>query len=185
MSRKGRSPVTIPDGVSATVLADNSVKVKGAKGELKVPVHSGFDIRIDGNTLSVHRPSDQKRHRSLHGLYRALIQNMVTGVSKGYKRELEIIGVGTRAEMKKGVLELSLGFSHPVYFVAPPEVTVSADPGRRGIAPRITIEGIDKQLVGQVAAKIRAIRPPEPYKGKGVRYVGEDVRRKAGKTAAR
>jgi len=177
--------VTITEGVSVALLPDNTVKVTGPKGELSTAVDASFTIRIEDNRVHVERPSDQKRHRSRHGLYRALIQNMVTGVSQGYKKELEIIGVGSRAQMKSGVLELALGFSHPVFFVAPPEVTISADPGRRGRAPRVTIEGIDKQMVGQVAAKIRAIRPPEPYKGKGVRYLGEDVRRKAGKTAAR
>jgi len=119
------------------------------------------------------------------GMSRTKVQNMVTGVSVGYKKELEIIGVGYRAEVKNGVLELALGFSHPIYFLPPEGVTLSADPGGRGRNPKITVEGIDKQLVGQVAAKIRALRPPEPYKGKGVRYVGEYVRRKAGKTAAR
>lgn len=185
MSRIGRLPVAIGEGVQVTVSPSNEVNVKGPKGSLSVRVDPGIAVRIDKDEVHVERPSDQKRHRAQHGLYRALIQNMVTGVTRGYKKELEIIGVGSRAEVKKGVLELALGFSHPVFFVAPPEVTVTADPGRRGQAPKVTIEGIDKQMVGQVAAKIRSIRPPEPYKGKGVRYLGEDVRRKAGKTAAR
>ncbi len=185
MSRIGRLPIAIGEGVQVTVSPSNEVHVKGPKGGLSVRVDPGIAVRVDKDRVLVERPSDQKRHRAQHGLYRALIQNMVTGVTKGYKKELEIIGVGSRAEVKKGVLELALGFSHLVFFVAPPEITVTADPGRRGQAPKVTIEGIDKQMVGQVAAKIRSVRPPEPYKGKGVRYVGEDVRRKAGKTAAR
>ena len=185
MSRIGRLPITIEKGVKVTITSGNEVRVEGPKGVLSVAVNPEITVSLEGDVVQVSRPSDLKRHRAQHGLYRALIQNMVTGVTQGYKKELEIIGVGSRAEVKGGVLELGLGFSHPVFFVPPPEVTVSAVPGRRGQAPKVSIEGIDKQLVGQVAAKIRSIRPPEPYKGKGVRYLGEDVRRKAGKTAAR
>ena len=185
MSRIGRLPIAFGKEVQVTLSAGNQVQVRGPKGVLSIDVNPDITVRIGEGIVVVERPSDLKRHRAQHGLYRALIQNMVTGVTRGYRKELEIIGVGSRAEMKRGVLELALGFSHPVFFVAPPEVTVTADPGRRGQAPKVTVEGIDKQMVGQVAAKIRSIRPPEPYKGKGVRYVGEDVRRKAGKTAAR
>ncbi len=184
MSRIGLLPIAIDKGVQISVTSGNEVRVKGPKGELCTQVNLDITVRVEADTVTVHRPSNLKRHRSQHGLYRALIQNMVIGVTRGYKKELEVIGVGARAAMKQGVLELAVGFSHPVYFVAPSEVNVTADPGRRGQAPRVTIEGIDKQLVGQVAAKIRGLRPPEPYKGKGIRYVGEDVRRKAGKTAA-
>ena len=185
MSRIGRLPVDIAQGVEVTLGSGNRVSVRGPKGALDVTVSPDITVTVEEGRVLLARHSDQKRHRASHGLYRALIQNMVTGVTEGYKKELEVVGVGARAEMKSGVLELALGFSHPVYFVAPPEVSVTADPGRRGQAPTVTIEGIDKQLVGQVAAKIRALRPPEPYKGKGIRYRGEDVRRKAGKTAAR
>ncbi len=185
MSRIGRLPIAIREGVQIALSPGNEVHVRGPRGALSVRVDPDITVRIGSGQVAVTRPSDQKRHRARHGLYRALIQNMVTGVTEGYKKELEIIGVGTRAEVKRGVLEVAVGFSHPVFFVAPPEVTVTADPGRRGQAPRITVEGVDKQLVGQVAAKIRSIRPPEPYKGKGIRYVGEEVRRKAGKTAAK
>ena len=132
----------------------------------------------------VERPTEQQRHRAMHGLYRSLIDNAVIGVSEGYKKQLELIGVGYRAEVSNGVLELALGFSHPIFFLPPDGITITAETVR-GRNPQITIEGIDKQMVGQVAAKIRGLRPPEPYKGKGVRYVGEYVRRKAGKTAAR
>ena len=185
MSRIGRLPIAITQGVAVSVSGDNEVQVTGPKGTLSMAVGPDITVRCADGHVFVDRPSDQKRHRAQHGLYRSLIQNMVTGVTRGYKKELEIIGVGARAELKNGVLELALGFSHPVFFVAPPEIKVTADPGRRGTAPRVTIEGIDKQMVGQVAAKIRSLRPPEPYKGKGIRYVGEDVRRKAGKTAAK
>ena len=185
MSRIGRLPIALSKGVAVDVTAGNEVVVTGPKGTLSLSVSPDITVNVEGDQVLVGRPSDQKRHRAQHGLYRALIQNMVTGVLEGYRKTLEVVGIGTRAEMKNGVLELALGFSHPVYFVAPPEVTVRADPGRRGMTPKVTVEGIDKQIVGQVAAKIRAIRPPEPYKGKGVRYLGEDVRRKAGKTAAK
>ena len=178
-------PVAVPKDVTVTVDSANTVTVVGPRGELCQEVNPDIRIEREGDTLYVKRPSDQKRHRAQHGLYRALIANMITGVSEGFSKELEIIGVGTRAEIKDGVLELALGFSHAIYFVPPPEVTVTAESGGRGMNPKIRVEGSSKQMVGQVAAKIRALRPPEPYKGKGVRYVGEYVRRKAGKTAAR
>lgn len=185
MSRIGKLPIAINSGVKIDVASNNLVKVSGPKGELSLHVDPDIAVEVEADQILVKRPTDQKRHRSMHGLYRSLIQNMVTGVSDGYKKELEVIGVGYRAEVKNGVLELALGFSHPIYFLPPEGITITADPGRRGQNPKITVEGIDKQMVGQVAAKIRSLRPPEPYKGKGVRYVGEYVRRKAGKTAAR
>ncbi len=185
MSRIGKLPIAIASNVKVDLASNNLVTVSGPKGELLLQVDPDIIIEVESDQILVKRPTDQKRHRSMHGLYRSLIQNMVTGVSEGYKKELEVIGVGYRAEMKNGVLELALGFSHPIYFLPPEGITITADPGRRGKNPTIMIEGIDKQMVGQVAAKIRSLRPPEPYKGKGVRYVGEYVRRKAGKTAAR
>ena len=185
MSRIGKQPIVVPGGVTVSLQSGNSVEVKGPKGTLAMAIDPSITVAQDGNQVSVQRPTDQKRHRALHGLYRALLQNMVTGVSEGVTKEMEIVGVGTRAEMKGGVLELALGFSHAIYFVPPEGVTVTADPGGRGRLPKVTVTGIDKQLVGQVAAKIRSLRPPEPYKGKGIRYVGEHIRRKAGKTASK
>ena len=185
MSRIGKQPITVTKGVTVNVGDSNAVEVVGPKGTLQLQVDPSLGLSLSGDQLSVQRPTDQKRHRALHGLYRALLQNMVTGVSEGYTKEMEIVGVGTRAEMQNGILELSLGFSHAIYFVPPDGVTVTADPGGRGRLPRVTVTGIDKQLVGQVAAKIRSMRPPEPYKGKGIRFVGEYVRRKAGKTASK
>ena len=188
MSRIGKLPVPVPSGVSVSVTDKNRVTVKGPKGELALAVDPDISIQEENGEFVVSRPTDQKRHRALHGLTRSLIANMVTGVSDGYKKELEVIGVGYRAEMSKvgslDVLELALGFSHPIYFVPPDGITLGAT-SVRGQNPRVTIEGIDKQLVGQTAAKIRGLRPPEPYKGKGIRYSDEFVRRKAGKTAAR
>ena len=188
MSRIGNLPVAIADDVSIDVSDKNFVSVKGPKGQLGLQIDPDITVERQDGELVVSRPTDQKRHRSLHGLTRSLIANMVQGVTEGYTKELEVIGVGYRAEAKKmsglDVLELALGFSHPIYFVPPDGVTIEAETVR-GQNPRIKISGIDKQLVGQVAAKIRALRPPEPYKGKGVRYKDEFVRRKAGKTAAR
>jgi large subunit ribosomal protein L6 len=188
MSRIGKLPVSVPAGVTVSVSDKNHVSVKGPKGELAVRVDPDITVEEQDGEFVVSRPTDQKRHRALHGLTRSLIANMVTGVSEGYKKELEVIGVGYRAEMSKvgslDVLELALGYSHPIYFVPPDGITLGAQ-SARGQNPRVTIEGIDKQLVGQTAAKIRGLRPPEPYKGKGIRYSDEQVRRKAGKTAAR
>jgi large subunit ribosomal protein L6 len=188
MSRIGKLPIEVPSGVSVSVSPKNRVTVKGPKGELDLAVDPDIQVGEEDGTYVVSRPTDQKRHRALHGLTRSLISNMVTGVSEGYKKELEVIGVGYRAEMSKvgslDVLELALGFSHPIYFVPPDGITLGAT-SVRGQNARVTIEGIDKQLVGQTAAKIRGLRPPEPYKGKGIRYSDEFVRRKAGKTAAR
>ena len=185
MSRIGKQLITVPNGVTVRLESGNAVEVAGPKGQLQMTLAPGITVSQAGDQLSVQRPTDQKRHRALHGLYRALLQNMVIGVSQGITKEMEIVGVGARAEMNSGVLELALGFSHAIYFVPPEGVTVTADPGGRGRLPRVTVTGIDKQLVGQVAAKIRSLRPPEPYKGKGIRYVGEYIRRKAGKTASK
>jgi large subunit ribosomal protein L6 len=184
MSRIGKQPIPVAKGVTVSVAGNNVVTAKGPKGELQVPIDPDLTIRIEGDEVIVERPTEQQRHRAMHGLYRSLIDNAVVGVSEGYKKQLELIGVGYRAEVTNGVLELALGFSHPIFFLPPDGITITAETVR-GRNPMITIEGIDKQMVGQVAAKIRGLRPPEPYKGKGVRYVGEYVRRKAGKTAAR
>jgi len=183
MARIGSRPIEFGDKVDVTISSDNVVTVKGPKGELSTDIDPDIKVNVDDGEIVVSRPSDQKQHRALHGLSRALIDNMVTGVVDGYKKELTIIGVGYRASVSSGVLELALGFSHPIYFLPPDGVDISVDDSGKNTV--ITVEGIDKQLVGQVAAKIRSLRPPEPYKGKGVRYVGEYVRRKAGKTAAR
>lgn len=184
MSRIGKLPISIPAGVTVSVNDKNHVHVKGPKGELALAADPDIALEHSEDGLTVSRPTDQKRHRSLHGLTRSLVANMVHGVSEGYKKELEVIGVGYRADVQNGILELALGFSHPIYFLPPDGISISAV-SVRGQNPRVTIDGIDKQLVGQVAAKIRGLRPPEPYKGKGIRYSDEQVRRKAGKTAAR
>lgn len=183
MSRVGNLPITISDGVTVDVASNNLVTVKGPKGELSLQVDPDISVKKEEGDLLVKRPTEQKRHKSLHGLYRSLLDGMIIGVTEGFKRELEVIGVGYRAIVQNGVLELALGYSHPIFFVPPEGVDVSVDT-KRGKNTIIIIDGIDKQKVGQVAAKIRSLRPPEPYKGKGVRYVDEYVRRKAGKTAA-
>ncbi|HET6528753.1 MAG TPA: 50S ribosomal protein L6, partial [Balneolaceae bacterium] len=164
--------------------ADNVVTIKGKKGSDTLQIHPGITVEKKDDELLVNRNSDQKDDRSLHGLYRSLIDNMVVGVTEGYKKELEIIGVGFRASLSNGVLELTLGFSHPIYFVAPDGIDLEVDTKSRK-NPMVIVSGINKELVGQVAAKIRSLRPPEPYKGKGIRYVDEWVRRKAGKSAAK
>ncbi|MEM1056659.1 MAG: 50S ribosomal protein L6 [Bacteroidota bacterium] len=188
MSRIGKLPVSIPEKVTVDVAKNNTVTVKGPKGELSYQADADMIVKVENGEVVVERPTDQKRHRAFHGLTRSLIDNMVTGVTNGYTKTLEVIGVGFRADAKKmagmDVLELALGFSHPIFFVPPEGIAIEAETVR-GKNPLIKISGIDKQLVGQVAAKIRALRPPEPYKGKGVRYTDEYVRRKAGKTAAR
>ncbi len=184
MSRIGKLPIETGGNVTVTVAPNNVVTVKGPRGQQALAVDPDITVSIDNGTVAVTRPTDQKRHRAMHGMYRSLIANMVTGVSTGYRRELEVIGVGYRAAVTNGILELALGFSHPIYFLPPTGITVDVDT-KRGKNPIIIIEGGDKQMVGQVAAKIRGLRPPEPYKGKGVRYLDEFVRRKAGKTAAR
>ena len=184
MSRIGKQPIEFTGNVTIDVSASNFVTVKGPKGELSAQLDPDMQVSIEDGVVVVERPTEQKRHKAMHGLYRSLLSNMVVGVTDGYKRELEVIGVGYRAAITNNVLELALGFSHPIYFMPPEGVSVSVDT-KRGKNPIVIVEGSDKQMVGQVAAKIRELRPPEPYKGKGIRYVDEFVRRKAGKTAAR
>ncbi len=183
MSRIGKSPVTIPSGVEVKV-DGNVVTVKGPKGELTQEIDSCISMSIEDGTVSFTRESDAPDHRAKHGLYRALLFNMCQGVSEGFKKELEIVGVGYRANAQGQKLELSLGYSHPFVIELPSEIKVSTV-SEKGKAPIVTLESHDKQLVGQVAAKIRSLRKPEPYKGKGVKYLGEELRRKAGKTAAK
>ena len=184
MSRIGKAPIEISNGVSIDVSKGNMVTVKGPKGELQQQVDPDLSLKIEDGVLSLERPTEQKRHRAMHGLYRSLISNMVTGVSEGYVKELELVGVGYRASNTGQLLELILGYSHPVMFALPAEVQVSTQT-EKGKNPVIRLESIDKQLIGQIAAKIRAFRKPEPYKGKGIRFVGEEIRRKAGKTVAK
>ncbi len=183
MSRIGKLPVTLPKGVTVTVSDTNVVSVKGPLGELTQAVDKDLKVEMVGNEIVLSRPSESKNHKSLHGLYRALIHNMVVGVSEGFKKELELVGVGYRAEAKGQNLEMSLGFSHEVIIQLPDEVKVETKTERRA-NPIITLTCIDKQLIGHVAAKIRSLRPPEPYKGKGIKFVGEQLRRKAGKSAS-
>jgi large subunit ribosomal protein L6 len=183
MSRIGKSPVNIPSGVNVK-LEGNLVTVKGSKGELSQEIASCVTVSIEENLVTLSRESDSPEHRAKHGLYRSLLNNMIIGVSEGYKKELEIIGVGYRATATGQMLELALGYSHPIVFEIPKEIMVSADT-QKGKAPVVTLQSIDKQLLGQVAAKIRSLRKPEPYKGKGVRYLGEEIRRKAGKAAGK
>lgn len=183
MSRIGKSPVNIPSGVNVK-LDGNIITVKGSKGELTQEIESCVSIAIEDNQVTLSRESESPAHRAKHGLYRALLNNMVVGVSEGYKKELEIIGVGYRATATGQMLELALGYSHPIVFELPKEIKVSADT-QKGKAPVVTLESYDKQLVGQVAAKIRSLRKPEPYKGKGIKFVGEIIRRKAGKAAGK
>ena len=183
MSRIGKAPISVPAGVTVSVSNGNMVTVKGPKGELKQQIDPDLTLSIEDGVLEVKRPTDQKRHRAMHGLYRSLIFNMVTGVSTGWTKALELVGVGYRADNKGQLLTMTLGYSHPIMFYIPDDVKVEAVM-EKGKNPIIKLESHDKQLVGQVAAKIRAFRKPEPYKGKGVKYVGEELRRKAGKTAA-
>lgn len=183
MSRIGNKPVSIPSGVTFN-FANNKVSVKGPKGELHQPIDPDFKITQEDGTVTIARPTEQKRHKSMHGLYRALIANMVEGVSKGYKHQLELVGVGYKATAQSNVLELSLGYSHNVFLAVPSEIKVQAMQ-EKGQNPTIILEGIDKQLIGQVAAKIKSLRKVEPYKGKGIRFTGEYVRKKAGKAAAK
>ncbi len=191
MSRIGKSPVAIPAGVTVEVTADNTVSVKGPLGTLSQAVDSDIKVEVGTHTdvngnefpaVMVTRPTNQPRHRSLHGLYRALINNMVVGVSKGYEIKQELVGVGYKAEVKGQVLEMSLGYSHDTHLLLPAEVKAEALTEKKG-NPIVTLKSIDKQLIGQVAAKIRSLRKPEPYKGKGIKFVGEQLRRKAGKSA--
>lgn len=184
MSRIGKAPITVPNGVTVTVGNDNVVTVKGPKGELKENIDRDITVEVKDGHVNIARPTDQIRHRALHGLSRALIANMVKGVTEGYKKQLELIGVGFKAANAGNVLDLALGFSHNIIFEVPKELKV-ATAQEKGQNPTITLEGNDRQLIGQVAAKIRSLRKPEPYKGKGVRYVGEIVRKKAGKAAGK
>jgi large subunit ribosomal protein L6 len=183
MSRIGKKPITLPDKVAVTV-DKSAVTVKGPKGSLTQAIDPDIKVSVDGNVVSLERPTEQKRHKALHGLYRSLINNMVIGVSTGYKMDLELVGVGYKVTASNNVLELNLGYSHNIFLGVPPEITVAAVT-EKGKNPTITLQGIDKQLIGQIAAKIRSFRKVEPYKGKGIRFTGEVVRRKAGKTAAK
>ena len=182
MSRIGKLPIKLPQGVTLTLKPDNSVTVKGPNGELTQAIDPDIRVEINNGVVVITRPTEQKRHKSLHGLYRSLINNMVLGVSDGYKIQMEVVGVGYKAEAKGQVLQLSLGYSHDIHFEVPNEVKVETRTERRS-NPVITLTSSDKQLIGQVAAKIRSFRAPEPYKGKGIKFVGEVLRKKAGKSA--
>jgi large subunit ribosomal protein L6 len=184
MSRIGKQPVVIPNGVTVNVTKDGVITVKGPKGELKETIDRDITVEVNGNEVNITRPTDQIRHRAMHGLYRSLISNMVKGVTEGYKKDLELVGVGYKAANQGNVLDLALGYSHNIIFEVPKELKV-ATVTEKGKNPLISLEGIDKQLLGAVAAKIRSLRKPEPYKGKGVKYTDEVVRRKAGKAAGK
>ena len=183
MSRIGKAPIALPKGVEVKV-ANGLVTVKGAKGELTQKVDLDINVAVENDHIVVTRPTDQKRHKALHGLYRALIANMVKGVSEGFKTEQELVGVGYRAANKGQMLELSLGYSHNISFELPKEIKVSTT-NEKGQNPKVILESADKQLIGLVAAKIRSLRKPEPYKGKGIKFSGEVLRRKAGKSASK
>ncbi len=184
MSRIGKKPINIPAGVTVDVSAHGLVTVKGPKGTLTQEVNPDIEVKVEGKEITVARPTESKRHKSMHGLYRSLINNMVIGVSEGYKKDLELVGVGYKATNQGQVLELSLGYSHNIFFALPQSVSLKTETPK-GKNPIITLEAIDKELIGQIAAKIKSLRKVEPYKGKGVRFVGEQVRRKAGKTAGK
>jgi large subunit ribosomal protein L6 len=184
MSRIGKLPITIPAKTEVSVAENNVVTVKGPKGTLSEKLDRDITVTIEDGKMTVERPTEQKRHKALHGLYRSLLSNMVKGVSEGYKKELDVIGVGFRASNQGQVLELAIGYSHPIFVMLPGEIKV-ATVSEKGQPPRIILESIDKQLIGQVAAKIRSLRKPEPYKGKGIKYVEEVLRRKAGKSAGK
>lgn len=185
MSRIGKKPIKLVDGVSYNFdTKEGIISVKGPKGELKQKIDPAFKLVENEGMLEIQRPTDQKRHKALHGLYRSLIANMFEGVSQGYKKKLELVGVGYKATAQNNVLELSLGYSHNIWMAIPSELSVTAET-EKGKNPVVTLEGFDKQLIGQVAAKIKSLRDVEPYKGKGVRFVGQYVRRKAGKQAAK
>jgi large subunit ribosomal protein L6 len=183
MSRIGNAPITIPEGVEITQ-SENTVTVKGKKGELSQVMDTCVEMKIEDNTITFNRVSNDPDHRAKHGLYRSLVSNMIIGVNEGFKKEMEVIGVGYRAVAKGQLLEMALGFSHAIVLEIPSEIKVTAV-SEKGKAPIVTLESHDKQLLGQVASKIRSLRKPEPYKGKGIRYVGENIRRKAGKAAAK
>ena len=184
MSRIGKKPVVVPAGVTVTVGSDNVVTVKGPRGELKQQIDRDIKVEVKGTDVELGRPTDQIRHKALHGLYRSLINNMVKGVTDGYKKNMELVGVGYNAANQGNILDLALGYSHNIIFEIPKEVKV-ATAQEKGQNPTITLEGADKQLVGAVAAKIRSLRKPEPYKGKGIKFAGEVLRRKAGKAAGK
>lgn len=183
MSRIGNAIIEIPSGVTIDVSSANLVTVKGPKGELSQQVDPDISIKMEEGNVSFSRPTEQKRHKAMHGLYRSLVNNMVIGVSEGYKKQLELVGVGYRANNTGNLLEIMVGYSHPIYFMVPAEIKVNTV-SEKGKNPIIELESTDKQLIGQIAAKIRAFRKPEPYKGKGIKFVGEELRRKAGKTVA-
>ena len=184
MSRIGKSPINLPDGVSLDIAKDNNITVKGSKGTLTVDVSADITVKVEDGQVILERPTESKRHKAMHGLYRALLANAIEGVSNGYTKKLELVGVGYKAVAQGNLLELNIGYSHSVFMGLPDEIKVSAETVK-GQNPVITLESIDKQLIGQVAAKIKSLRKVEPYKGKGIRFVGEQVRRKAGKTAAK
>ncbi len=184
MSRIGNKPIEIKDGITIDIADENNITVKGPKGTLSRQIDPEMIVKIEDGTLKVSRPTEQKRHKAIHGLSRSLIYNMVEGVTDGYKKELELVGVGYKASAQSNVLELSLGYSHNIFLMIPTEISVAAKT-EKGKNPIVTLEGIDKQLIGEVSAKIRSLRKVEPYKGKGIRFVGEEIRRKAGKTAAK
>lgn len=184
MSRIGKAPVTIPSGVDIKVNDKNLLTVKGPKGELTQQIDPDMQVTVEDGILTINRPTEQKRHKALHGLYRSLVNNMVEGVTKGFELKQELVGVGYKATNDGQILDLTLGFSHHIYLQVPKEVTIKTET-EKGKNPTITLTSIDKQLIGQVAAKIRSLRKPEPYKGKGIRFVGEQLRRKAGKAAGK
>jgi large subunit ribosomal protein L6 len=184
MSRIGKQPVVVPAGVSITVSPENVLTVKGPKGQLTQNIDRDIVVEVKEGEVVFNRPTDQIRHRAMHGLYRSLVNNMVKGVTEGYKKELELVGVGFKAANTGNLLDLSLGYSHNIIIEIPSELKVSTTT-EKGQNPKVFLEGIDKQLIGQVAAKLRSLRKPEPYKGKGVKYAGEILRRKAGKSAGK
>lgn len=184
MSRIGKLPITLPVGVSVTVGEDNVITLKGPKGELTQQVNPDMKVEVENGVLTVERPTDNKEHRAMHGLYRSLINNMVVGVSEGFRKEMELVGVGYRVSNNGQIIELSLGYTHNIFMELPKEVNVETKM-ERNKNPMIILESCDKQLLGQVCAKIRSFRKPEPYKGKGIRFVGEVIRRKSGKTAGK
>ena len=183
MSRIGKLPIHVPAGVTVTI-KDNVVTVKGPKGELTQEINPDITVSLEDGVMHLTRPSDDKEHRALHGLYRSLINNMVIGVSEGYKRELELVGVGYRVSNQGQLMELSLGFTHSIYLMLPKEVKIETKT-ERNKNPLIILESADKQLVGQICAEVRSVRMPEPYKGKGIKFVGEEIRRKSGKSAGK
>jgi large subunit ribosomal protein L6 len=184
MSRIGNKPISLPEKVEVSFDKSNVVTVKGPKGVLTQKVDQDISLDLQDKTLTLARPTDQKRHKALHGLYRSLISNMIEGVSNGYKKDLELVGVGFKASNQGNLLELSLGYSHSIFFLIPNEIKLSTIT-EKGKNPTIMLEGNDKQLIGQISAKLKSFRKVEPYKGKGVRFVGEQIRRKAGKTSAK